>query len=543
MIQHGIGGNTWAKGTRHYLTSNFQGVVSPDALYASLQQAVDEDMPNLNMNVKSILGSWENQAGYPVVTVLRISNNMNLRQDKFSYSNEASDDLWWIPVTYVVGSDPNFSVTKPDIWIPGERQRRVISGVTSRSWQENDWIIVNSQAHGFYRVNYDTNSWNRIINHLKSDNYQQINTITRAKLIDDSMSLAKVGRTPYATALELLGYLSRETEYVPWAAVSWKLTSHRTTIYDEFKLQAEGHLSILLLNWLPSNLYFQPFISKIVEALYNRFSFEVVANETAQTRLLRSLAIHLACLLDHPDCLAKTDQKLTELVTNGVEIAPDLQSAIFCGGLRNRGEANFAFLKERLLKSTNQAERSLIIDALSCSPSSLLDQLLVVALEDGLRSHEEVQVLLATIKNSKQGVHNTLVFIDERFTKFVTFPSAAIHEILSEVSNRIFSDEQVNQFTQVLNRLTAGGYISVESFNDYRASVNFVVKWHEDYGEVIVDWIRNGGTTTTTQRPSTDPTPEDTTPGRSTTEDTTLGASSAVASVVLVLGSLLMLLM
>jgi hypothetical protein len=302
---------------------------------------------------------------------------------------------------------------------------------------------------------------------------------------------------------------------------------------------------------LPSNVYFQPFIAKIVEALYNRFSFEVVANEPAQTRLLRSLAIHFACLVEHPDCLRKADQMLAQLMTSGIEIAPDLQSAVFCGGVRYRGGENFSFLRERLLKSTDQAERGLIIDALGCtSTDSLLNQLLTLALENDLRIHEKVQVWLAPIRKSKQGVRNTLLFIEQWFSEFTSLPSAGIHEILSELSKRIFSDQQVNQFTQLLNRLTASGVISVESSNDYRAAVNFVVKWHEDYADAIVQWIRTGEIPTTTQRPTetpTDPIPENTTPGgtttEGTTENTTLGASSAVASVVVVFGSLLMLLM
>ena len=32
--------------------------------------------------------------------------------------------------------------------------------------QPNDWYIVNTYRYGFYRVNYDTDNWNRLANQL-----------------------------------------------------------------------------------------------------------------------------------------------------------------------------------------------------------------------------------------------------------------------------------------------------------------------------------------------------------------------------------------
>jgi aminopeptidase N len=220
MIRNFLGSRTFTKGIRYYLTSNSQGVVSSDDLYASLQQAMDEDWLNNNFNVKESMETWENHSGYPMVTLNRIGNEVRVTQEKFSYSNEASNHFWWIPIDFVTPSNSDFAVTKHSTWISGERQARVISGVTSGASQEHDWVIVNNRANGFYRVNYDTESWNRIIRLLKSANYRDINSMNRAQLIDDSLSMAKVGKTSYAIPLEMLEYLSRETEYIPWAAVS-----------------------------------------------------------------------------------------------------------------------------------------------------------------------------------------------------------------------------------------------------------------------------------------------------------------------------------
>lgn len=57
--------------------------VPPSALYTALQSAVDGDsaLPS-NTGVDTVLGSWVDNAGYPVVTVLRNyeSNTATLSQ-------------------------------------------------------------------------------------------------------------------------------------------------------------------------------------------------------------------------------------------------------------------------------------------------------------------------------------------------------------------------------------------------------------------------------------------------------------------------------
>ena len=43
--------------------------------------------------------------------------------------------------------------------------------------------------------------------------------------MDDSLNLARGGIIRYATAFSLLEYLEKETDYVPWSAVSTEFLS------------------------------------------------------------------------------------------------------------------------------------------------------------------------------------------------------------------------------------------------------------------------------------------------------------------------------
>lgn len=68
---------------------------------------------------------------------------------------------------------------------------------------------------GFYRVNYDEDNWNAIINQLYKDN-KAIHVRNRAQLIDDAFNLALANKMGYQLVLQLTKYLQNEEELAPW---------------------------------------------------------------------------------------------------------------------------------------------------------------------------------------------------------------------------------------------------------------------------------------------------------------------------------------
>ena len=52
-----------------------------------------------------------------------------------------------------------------------------------------DWMIVNPQQYGFYRVNYPSEYWQKIIDQQTSD-HTVIDELNRAQIIDDAFNLA-----------------------------------------------------------------------------------------------------------------------------------------------------------------------------------------------------------------------------------------------------------------------------------------------------------------------------------------------------------------
>jgi aminopeptidase N len=83
MFFHSLSEKTFHKGLKIYLsksTSNPEGVATPEHLYDALQLAADEDaaLPQ-GYKIDELFGSWEKQAGYPIVYVERSYNNHRVR--------------------------------------------------------------------------------------------------------------------------------------------------------------------------------------------------------------------------------------------------------------------------------------------------------------------------------------------------------------------------------------------------------------------------------------------------------------------------------
>lgn len=77
-------------------------------------------------------------------------------------------------------------------------------------------IMKNFFLTGYYKVHYDVENLKRIINYLHSDNYNKIHPINRARIIDDVYESFTHNYDYYKLAIDLIGYLSHEKNYVAW---------------------------------------------------------------------------------------------------------------------------------------------------------------------------------------------------------------------------------------------------------------------------------------------------------------------------------------
>lgn len=72
---------------------------------------------------------------------------------------------------------------------------------------------------GYYRVYYDTTNWKRLAAFLNSDDYAKIHIVNRLQIISDAFHMMKNEYLDLVTFLEIISYLSRETDPLAWYSV------------------------------------------------------------------------------------------------------------------------------------------------------------------------------------------------------------------------------------------------------------------------------------------------------------------------------------
>lgn len=303
----------------------------------------------------------------------------------------------------------------------------------------------------------------------------------------------------------------------------------------------------LLNRWLTgSTAYanYQRFIRKIVEPLFNELGTEIEETDHKLVRYARQIAINLACEAGLESCLSATAQKLQNIVAGTQSIHPDLQSAIYCNGLRQSESATFTFLLQKMFASNDQAERTLIINALGCSSKSdELDAYLALVLQedDKLRLQEKFRILAAPLNNGELGLQVMISFIKTNYLRIIGISESQVKVMLSNIAPRIASTALQTEFNELLNQIATmePSGLTSEEVEAYRTTVNNNLIWQEKYLDEIHVWLLDDGstttpieedTTTTTGEPteSTSTTTEE--PTESTTTTTTQGAGSSVVS-------------
>lgn len=136
-------------------------------------------------------------------------------------------------------NNPDFSQTTPEGWLVRGQLSVAVKPTAQKTWSDSDWIVLNKQQTGYYRVNYDRKGWNLIIRELVNGDHTKIHRTNRAQLVDDVLTLARADQLGYDVAFDLLRYLSKERDYLPWAAADSGFTYLNTMLagtdyHDQF---------------------------------------------------------------------------------------------------------------------------------------------------------------------------------------------------------------------------------------------------------------------------------------------------------------------
>ncbi|XP_070155699.1 aminopeptidase N-like [Polyergus mexicanus] len=396
-------------------------------------------------NVKEKLDSWTRQKHYPILKVREHdSHYLNISIENID-SLELDMNLR-IPLTIVwekhMESKSSDWHTIPHWWI-------TLSSKTKLFFPRfmNEWIIINLQQIGYYRVNYESDNWLRIANYLNNITlYKNIHILNRAQIIDDAYYFVMNGQLKPFIFFELIKYLSQEKDYVAW--------------YPMFKALEDMST---ILPFSDERIY--TLKSKLMNNLF-KLLLEIKYDESSQdddlTKCLRHEAAKWICLLGDTECWKIANTKLKEYLKNSTqtELFQGWKDWMYCNGLIPSNSLTWDTVRQTY---TWKLDRKLL-KFLSCSTNifTIKYRMLTKVPKD---RYDQIQVIdhLYYFHNIIERHARRDQVLNYILTKFADVKPRQLNGIivLIDLINHVYSEKQLKMIKEFVDTILIRNEITV----------------------------------------------------------------------------------
>nr|XP_012232969.1 PREDICTED: aminopeptidase N-like isoform X1 [Linepithema humile]XP_012232970.1 PREDICTED: aminopeptidase N-like isoform X1 [Linepithema humile] len=304
-----------------------------------------------------------------------------------------------IHVTYMWQSSLNLNKTNNPLWIISNTSSLIF---TEKDFDATDWIIVNIQQTGYYRVKYDFENLQKLQRYLNSKHYAKIHILNRAQIIDDAFYFLLQKQLKYSLFWNLTRFVTRDANFVTWYPMIKVFESFACLYPLEYGLKVTRNMK-----------------SRIIQIL-TKIGYTEKPTDHTLTIYLREEAVKWACILNVSKCQEVATSELNKEVQNSVENSSLIgKKWIYCYGLR-RAEDITRFYMWQKWNATSD-ERYLEYLA-CCEDSVVICSFLTAILEkiphnDNKRTNKRVNAFLFTVtKHARTAeVHSCIFHILKSF--------------------------------------------------------------------------------------------------------------------------------
>ncbi|XP_026540484.1 aminopeptidase N isoform X1 [Notechis scutatus] len=471
----------FSEGLQSYFeTYQYKNTVCDD-LWEQLQTAVTRKNVSLPDNVKTIMDRWTLQMGFPVLTVNTTSGIIT--QQHFLLDPESPVErpspfnyTWIVPISWLsTGKEAEV------YWLTESSAQNANFSISADPAQ---WLLLNINVVGYFRVNYDLANWEKLMSQLNAD-LQKIPVLNRAQIIDDAFNLARAKHVGSDLALSTTRYLSREREYLPWDTALDNL--------DYFRLMFDR-----------SEVYgpMQSYIRKQVTPLFDHFR-DVTRNWTEipdglMNQYNQILAISTACSNGVSECnkLASSwfEAWRTDPTVN--RIPPNLRSAIYCSAIRTGDQEawDFAWSMFRQAQVISEADR--LRSALTCSQVPwILQRYLQYTLNSSLIRRQDATSTINSIASNVVGQTLTWDFVRMNWrTLFQQFggSSFSFSSLIQSVTKRFASPFELKQLEQFkADNADVGFGSATRALEQALERTKANIKWVDENKPLVLRWFQD----------------------------------------------------
>jgi len=393
MLENFLGEESFRKGLNRYLSSHMYDNARTEDLWSALE--TESGRP-----VTAIMDSWVKQMGYPVLQVESDrtggQTTLSVTQERFVYDrllgdtgpdSDSDNEVWRVPVSASQGREES-TVTVMD----GRQTQIDVPG------SSDGWVKLNPLQTGFFRVNYSTEDWQRLVPAIES---LELHATDRLGVQNDAYALSRAGLLPVTQFLSLAQAYKNEGDASVWSDLASNLRDIEQLISDEAIHPA-----------------YQGFAREIFGPAARKIGWEPKPGEGHLDALLRSTVLSQAGSYHDPGVTAQASERFQKYLQDRDTLAPNLRGVVFALAAQSggkdvydqiwglEGETDLAEEKIRLLMSLTRFQRP-----------ELLNSTLADSLSAKVRSQDSITLVAGVAANPK-GRDLAWEFVKDNWAEF-----------------------------------------------------------------------------------------------------------------------------
>jgi aminopeptidase N len=330
QIEGYIGTKNFKKGLQEYLKTYEYDTAASQNLWEAFEQASEQP-------IGKMMKGWIEQAGFPMITVKKKGNKLQLSQQRFSYLPADSDQNWQVPITirFFFGS----AETKQLTFLMNSAHHEF------ELPKQTDAFKLNDQQTGFYIVRYQDSENMAALGQRVAD--QSLAPEDRWGLQNELYSLCKRGDVSFTEYLDFLAFYQAETAFLPLVSISNNLQ------YAYLVMGAEKNetISSLVRPWF--------------EEVLKHIGFEPGPDEKHTTSILREQLLWHTALSGSQSAIEFAGDQFARWM-QAQPVHPDIMKSVLQVAALGGDQQTFAWLDQRFQSSQIEHERMNILVALGC---------------------------------------------------------------------------------------------------------------------------------------------------------------------------------
>lgn len=449
-----------------------------EQLFSAIQTAAKEENYEIPATISEMMGTWTRQGGFPLLTVTRNYSDSTFLVKQEAFHNDETfknNKTWFVPINYAVASNPDFRNTEATHYLLNVSEIKVADANLAKE----DWLVLNKQSTGYYRINYDKENWNLIADGLIARPFK-FHPRNRAQLMHDAYYLSVSNRLHHAALLKMMTYLKQEDQYAPWSTANG--------IVNVFNRFLSGDVKYFLL---------KAFVAEQIGPIYEKLGVNDVPGEHHYQKYTRNVVINMACLMGVEDCLQATNNKLKALVNDNTDIEPNLQTPIYCNGLKQSDDKEFNFVFNKLMNSTDQALRRVLISSLGCSQNeNQIKKFISSSIDDSnkLRAQERYTLLNPAYSRGEVGLLACIEFLNENWNVYGNLKSGfggsnPLDDDIRGMSAYVVNKNQEEKLMALVAKVKDSEHVTSNLEIYVKSTIADNFEWLTDNREPLISWM------------------------------------------------------